>query len=104
MVNLVSGKTSNRMYTYTHGGFSRNFIIAILLEVLKIFKEETHPHSVHGSCPVMSISVYHLFLRMEEDGGKPLITSNGQYFQRIIRNLWISNEGSHKFYRYGINV
>lgn len=50
--------------------------------------------------PVMSISVYHLFLRMDEDGGKPLITSNGQYVQRIIRNLWISNEGSHKFYWY----
>lgn len=50
--------------------------------------------------PVMSISVYHLFLRMGEDGGKPLITSNGQYVQRIVRNLWISNEGSHQFYWY----
>ena len=31
-------------------------------------------------------------------------TSNGQYFQRIIRNLWMSNEGSHTVNSIGIYV
>ena len=65
MVNLVSGKTSNRMYIHIHGGFSTNFIIAILLEFLENFNEETHPHSVHGSC---SSHVYQRVPPISEDG------------------------------------
>lgn len=37
---------------------------------------------------------------MKMGANRYIITSNGQYVQRIIRNLWISNEGSHEFYWY----